>query len=113
MKLPGNRDAVVQDGKLTAYLLSETHPVGNAKAKYFKSLGYSVANADHLRNDLIAIITSNEVTETIDTSFGTKYLVDGEIISPTGIRARVRTIWIFETGEVYPHLVTAYPINKE
>ncbi len=48
MKLPGNRDAVVQDGKLADYLLSETHPVGKAKAKYFRSLGYSIANAGHL-----------------------------------------------------------------
>lgn len=113
MKLPRNRDAVILDGKLAAYLLSDTHPVGKAKAKYFRSLGYSIANADQLKDDLIAITTSNEVTETIDTPFGTKYVIDGNIISPTRIRARVRTIWIFERGEVYPHLVTAYPIDKE
>jgi hypothetical protein len=113
MKLPGNQDAVVQDGKLAAYLLSDTHPVGKAKAKYFRSLGYSIANADQLKDDLIAITTSNEITETIDTPFGTKYVVDGNIISPTGIRAMVRTIWVFERGGVCPHLVTAYPIDKE
>jgi hypothetical protein len=113
MKLPGNQDAVVQDGKLATYLLSDTHPVGKAKARYFKSIGYSIANADQLKDDLIAITTSNEVTETVDTLFGTKYVVDGDIISPTGIKARVRTIWIFEIGEVYPQLVTAYPKDKE
>jgi len=113
MKLPENQDAVVQDGKLATYLLSETHPVGKAKAKYFRSLGYSIANADQLKNDLVAITVSNEVTETINTLFGTKYVVDGDIISPTGIKARVRTIWILEIGETYPQFVTAYPKDKE
>ena len=113
MKLPRNRDAIVQDGKLASYLLSDTHPVGKAKARYFRSLGYSTANAEQLKDDLIAIAASNEVTETIDTPFGTKYLVDGNIISPIGIRAMLRTIWILEKGEVYPHFVTAYPIDKE
>lgn len=55
MKLPGNRHAIVQDGKLASYLLSDTHPVGKAKARYFRSLGYSTANAGQLKDDLIAI----------------------------------------------------------
>lgn len=39
MKLPRNREAIVPELKLTDYLLSETHPVGRAKAKFFRALG--------------------------------------------------------------------------
>ena len=40
MKLPRSLEAIVPERKLTGYLLSETHPVGRAKAKFFRALGF-------------------------------------------------------------------------
>jgi hypothetical protein len=112
MKLPRNEDAFVPEKKLSDYLMSETHSVGKEKARYFRSLGYSRANLDQLEEALIEIAASNEVSEAIRTPFGTKYVIDGDMITPTGITARLRTIWILEKEENKPCLVTAYPVTK-
>ena len=73
MKLPRNRDAVILDGKLAAYLLSDTHPVGKAKAKYFRSLGYSIANADQLKDDALVKSPKNTFFEICDSTISISY----------------------------------------
>ncbi len=113
MRLPRNQDAVVPDEKITGYLLSESHPVGKAKARYFRRIGYSEKNVERLREDLIRIAVSSAVSEEVNTLLGIKYIIDGYVISPTGIRARLRTVWIIETGENLPCFVTAYPAGEK
>jgi hypothetical protein len=113
MKLPRNLEAVVPERKLTGYLLSETHSVGRTKAKFFRELGYGEENLIRLKEALIAVAVTSDVTESISTPFGTKYVVDGELDAPAGIRARVRTVWIIESGEDLPRFVTAYPTGEE
>jgi hypothetical protein len=113
MKLPRNLEAVVPENKLTGYLLSETHPLGRSKAKYFRALGYSERNLVRLKEALVAIAVTGDVIEVISTAFGTKYVVQGDLAAPTGIRARVLTVWILETGEDLPRFVTAYPTGEE
>jgi len=113
MKLPRNQEAIVTEEKITGYLLSEGHPVGKAKARYFKKIGYSEKNVAQLSEDLIQIAANNAVSEEVRTLFGIKYVVDGDVVTPTGIRARLRTVWIIETGEKLPRFVTAYPAGKK
>jgi hypothetical protein len=113
MRLPRSQEAIVSEEKITGYLLSESHPVGKAKARYFKKIGYSEKNVIQLKKDLIKIAVSNAVSEEVTTLFGTKYIVDGDVVTPTGIRAQLRTLWIIETGENIPRFVTAYPTGKK
>ncbi len=113
MKLPANQEIVVPEGKLTDYLLSETHAAGKAKAKYFMALGYGRHNVGLLKEDLISIALANEICEVIATPFGTKYVIDGDMVSPTGAAARVRTVWMLESGETHLSFVTAYPAHGE
>ncbi|MBI4596536.1 MAG: hypothetical protein HY730_09225 [Candidatus Tectomicrobia bacterium] len=113
MNLPKNQDAVIPYKKLTDYLLSEAHPVGKAKAQYFRTLDYRETNADLPRDGLKAIAHSNQVSETISTPFGMKYVIDGHLNTPIGIKAWVRTVCIIETREVFPRFVTAYPIDDQ
>jgi hypothetical protein len=49
-----------------------------------------------------------EITETI---YGKKYVIDGELETPSGDMIHLRTIWIIETGDDIPKLVTAYPLD--
>ncbi len=58
--LPNYENAYVPEPKLTEYLLPEKHVVGKAKAKYFRSLGYTEANVDQLQHDLFMIVKSND-----------------------------------------------------
>jgi hypothetical protein len=110
MKLPNSENAYVPREKLNGYLLSEVHPVGKAKARYFRSLGYHDANAGELEAGLIAIAQNESVTETERTPYGEKYIVDGALLPRNGRAALLRTVWIIRTGDSRPRFVTAFPL---
>jgi hypothetical protein len=113
MKLPRNEEAQVSDKKIRDYLLSEAHPVGKGKAGYFRALGYSEKNIVQLRDALVAMANTSEVTAVVNTPYGTKYVAEGDLVTPSGIGARICTVWILETEENTPRFVTAYPTQKE
>lgn len=107
--LPNHEQAHIPEAKLTKYLLSETHAVGRAKAKYFRSLGYTEANANDLKDALLMIAKSEDVSEKVTTPYGTKYIVEGGIVTLSGTTARIRTVWAVEPHDERPRFVTAYP----
>ncbi|HET6572934.1 MAG TPA: hypothetical protein VFG68_04975 [Fimbriiglobus sp.] len=109
MRLPGAESAVVPVEKLTGYLLSLAHPVGRSKAVFFRALGYDETNAELLTAGLTSIVADNEVAETEATEFGTKYAVEGTLVTPSGVTTSLRTVWILRSGEATPRFVTAYP----
>lgn len=113
MKLPGAQRAYVPLSKLTDYLLSETHAIGRTKAAFFYRAGFTRERAGDLRAALLELARRGKVTEVIETAYGMKYVVDGELRSPTGENIKLRTVWIVEKDESRPRLVTAYPHKGE
>jgi hypothetical protein len=109
VRLPNVSSARVEFEKITGYLLSEVHPVGKAKARFFLGLGFDASRPEELLAGLLRIAREGEVVEHQATVFGTKYVVDGTLTGTADISALVRTIWILERGSVAPRLVTAYP----
>ena len=107
--LPNHEQAYIPESKLTKYLLSETHAVGKAKAKYFRSLGYTEANADQLADGLLMIAKSKGVSQAVTTPYGTKYIMEGDLFTPIGATVRICTVWVVESGDKRPQFVTAYP----
>lgn len=110
MKLPNYEKAYVPKQKLSNYLLSETHAVGKAKAKYFRSLGYNEENSDQLADALLVIAKVEGVSHEVASLYGTKYIIEGEIITPTGTTVRLRSVWVVEAHDERPRFVTAYPL---
>lgn len=108
MKLPNGANAVVPAAKLTEYLLSVTHPVGRAKARFFRMFGYSEENAALLQEGLLLIAERNEVKEIKEAPFGAKYVIDGDLVTPDGRTVRISSVWVIEE-EGPPRFVTAYP----
>ena len=86
-----------------------THPVGSAKAGFFRGHGYHDDNLELLADGLLQIARSEEIQDTAETPFGVKYVVDGPLQTPAGPLVRIRTVWIIETGETDPRFVTAFP----
>lgn len=109
MKLPNAENALVPSDKLTNYLLSKSHPVGRWKASFFRSMGFNERNVDELRDALANIAKKGEVKNTTTSDFGVKYVVEGWIAGPEGNTANIHTVWVMETNEERPRLVTAYP----
>ncbi len=112
MKLPGRENALVSPIKLRAYLLSETHSIGKAKAKVFRSAGFNDNNTDLLKQGLLAIARTEEVKEEVESEHGNKYVVEGDLKTPAGRLLRIRTVWIVDTGQTRPRFVTAYPASQ-
>ncbi|MCP4401685.1 MAG: hypothetical protein GY801_30840 [bacterium] len=108
-KLPHRDKAYVPLEKVRDYLLSETHPVGKSKAKFFRSLGYNEKNSEQLIEGLTNIARNEDVTEKKSSPYGTKYVLDGALQTPQGTPANIRTVWIIEIGEEIPRFVTAHP----
>ena len=109
MNLPNAENAVVPPEKLTDYLLSKSHLVGRWKANFFRSMGFNETNVNELKDALIDVAKTGEVKSTITSAFGIKYVVEGRIAAPNGKVSVIQTVWVIESGEVRPRLVTAYP----
>ena len=87
--------------------------MGKAKAQFFHRMGFRKERAEELRNALLEVARTGEVHSVVSTPYGTKYIVDGELLTPLGRRVNVRTVWIVERGEDIPRFVTAYPREEE
>ena len=107
--MPNVEAAQIDRDKLRRYLLSETHPVGRWKARFFRGIGFNETNLALLERSLIEIAKIEEVTETLTTVHGTKYVVEGLARTASGNQVRLRTVWIMDTGQDHPRFVTAYP----
>ncbi|NOZ06966.1 MAG: hypothetical protein GXP41_11565 [Chloroflexi bacterium] len=112
MQLPNAAQAYISRRKLTAYLLSETHTIGRIKARFFRALGFGTHNLVQLEQELLQIAQRGQVVKVERSSYGTKYVVDGQLETPKGEFAFIRTVWIVEQGQVCPRFVTAYPLRK-
>ena len=110
MRLPKAEDAQVDVEKLRGYLLSETHPIGKSKGKFFRGIGFDESSLAILQRGLIAIAKTEEIVQTASSAHGTKYVVDGLITTPSGNRVKLRTVWIVDEGQNNPRFVRAYPM---
>lgn len=110
MKLPYHNKAFIEIEKLTEYILSETHLIGRLKAKFFRKYGFNETNISALEKALLKIAISEEVKSASISSYGTKYILEGNIKTPKQKIIKLRTVWIIEVNQRKPRFVTAYPV---
>ena len=110
MKLPNRDKVVIPKDKLLKYLLSETHPYGKSKARFFLRLGFRQSNVQTLSNALENIAKKSDVSTKVSSPHGEKYVLIGNTKSPIGKTIKIRTVWIIDKGLKNPRFVTAYPV---
>jgi hypothetical protein len=113
MELPSRPLAYVPEAKITRYLLDLDHPKGKGNAGAFRGRGYDDNNVEVFIQDLIALAHTASVINVIPSPHGMKYVVDGEIYTPDGRPMNVHTIWMIDTGQDAPRLISAYPDDSE
>jgi len=113
MKLPNAHLAIVDREKIADYLLNPAHPDNGGKAKFFLGLGFTVEQWQLFAEALRTLAGSSPVMERVESRHGTKYIVIGRIETPSGGSPSVRTVWIVDTGNDKPRLVTAYPSEEK
>jgi hypothetical protein len=112
MKLPNIESAFIRPEKITQYLLSENHPVGRHKAKFFLGFGFTLLSWRQLETALLQQASQYEVAQVEATSFGVSYAIDGPLPTPDGRDPQVRTVWFMETGQTAPYFITAHPLKR-
>jgi hypothetical protein len=110
VKLPNSENAFIAPEKLTDYLLSEFHPGGKSKAKFFRPAGFSEINASLLKKSLLKIAKTQHIKNITESIHGIKYIIDGKIKTLNRKNVKVRTVWILEPNQNAPRFVTAYPV---
>ena len=110
MYLPDRDQAFIPSAKFSRYLLSLSHPTGQAKARFFLAVGYRPENIERLEHDLLSIAHEVEVADTEQTVHGMKYIIEGQVQAPRGHAIQLRTVWTIE-GDRPPRFVTAYPLT--
>jgi hypothetical protein len=109
MNLPDSDRAVIEDAKLTAYLLNPTHDEGGPKAHFFLAHGYRRDQPGTLRAALLAHGRVHPVVGTRLTPHGMRYTISGPLLMPDGQTRVVRTVWQVDIGTDFPRLITAHP----
>ena len=105
MKLPA--DSLIAGDKLTRYLLvSQAH---GDKSAFLAQVGYTVRNADTLRQDLRRQILSLDAQFLESNQFGQYHEIRGTLTGPNGGTLAVRTIWITEHLSGITKFVTLIP----
>jgi len=108
-KLPNANLVVVDRSKVVEYLLNREHSDNGGKADFFIGMGFNPIDWELFAATMRLLALSAVVSSTMESSHGKKYIVDGTIHGPHCIERLVRSVWIVDTGETIPRLVTAYP----
>jgi len=109
MKMPNNEQSIVDDKKITEYLLSDSHEIGKHKADFFKRFGFDISDIEVLKVSLIQHSKEREIEHTKNTDYGNKYELKCEIQTPDDRNPCIVTVWLIEHDKLNPTLVTAYP----
>ena len=92
MKLPDARLAIVEQNKVTGYLLALDHSEGMGKAVFFGHYGFVASDWQILGQTLIEHAQTHSVASISETEHGTKYRVEGRIECPDGRSPIIRAV---------------------
>ena len=109
MKLPNRENAVIDQSKLTEYLLNPEHRRGSSKARLLMKYGYSRGNWQQLEADIRTFHLNADVSRVRDTPYGKRYEIQASLMTPSGRTLLVTTAWQIDIGKDYPRLITLVP----
>jgi hypothetical protein len=109
MKLPNAKNAVVDREKIVNYLLNAAHPDNGGKAAFFFGLGFRRDDWKLLAISLQKLAETSAVIKNVESPHGRKYILRGNIETPSGKTPLVQTVWIIDRDKDAPRLVTGYP----
>ncbi|MGQ0671309.1 MAG: DUF6883 domain-containing protein [Hyphomicrobium sp.] len=108
MRLPNAENAIVDDSKISEYLLCEAHEDGRGKAQFLMQFGFSVLEPEVLRQALLNLARNADAALGPPSPHSAKYIVEGRLRAPDGREPVVRTVWMIDTGKTRPRLITAF-----
>ena len=111
MNLPNGDKLLIEREKVADYLLNPSHRYGASKARFFTEFGFRREAWEGLAEALREHGRTHDVARVVETEFGPRYTVEGELTTPSGRRPRVRSVWQHDEGAIAPRLISAYPLE--
>jgi hypothetical protein len=105
-KLP-SLPMIIQENKITAYLLNLDHPKGGSKAKFFMGRGFTLSAVKAFTDALMVQGQTNPVVKETETGYGLRYIVKCACPTPDASNPCVRTVWQAEREGL--KLITVMP----
>lgn len=109
MLVPNAEYAIVDIRKLRDYCLNPRHEDGKHKARLFAAVGITAADAEALRDSLLAVVKTHEAQLGRRDTYGQRYTVDFSL-TWSEKQTVIRSGWIVEHGTNIPRLTTCYPL---
>jgi|ERR1035437_3374278 hypothetical protein len=108
MKLPNQNNLIIDDTKISNYLLNLLHPSGKDKAEFFLSHKCT----DKLLKEILMKQAKEEnyLYKSI-TPFGEKYILESIVLLPDLTPFKLRSVWIVLNNQNFTTFVTAYPVK--
>ena len=75
--VPNADHAIVDAAKVERYLLSPTHPIGRAKADFFKRFGFRQDAPEELTDAVLAHVREHVIADAVASDHGTKIALMG------------------------------------
>lgn len=107
-----SHDVTYDKTKIAGYLLNENHPVGKAKAEFFKNvLGYTDQDSKLFHTKIVESISEKVPSKTEHTDFGLKHTFHVPLKGKTGtyVSAKVVVVIQKDKGKTHYKIVTVYP----
>src|SRR5438067_2072009 len=108
MMMPNAENALVEEQKIVGYLLNRAHPDNGGKAEFFIGVGFTAGDWELMAEAFREMALNTEASKCVQSPYGTKYVLEGELSTPCGKRPFVRSVWIIDIDASEPRLVTAY-----
>ena len=113
VRLTNALEAQVDREKITGYLLQVDHPNGRSKAEFFARFGFNLENWRSLMVALGQHGSNCPAVETVESPYGARYVVEGELETPDGRNPQLRLARITEVGHTTLRLITAYSARSQ
>lgn len=109
-QLPHLQNASISVSRIRDYVLNSQHPLGQHKARVFKSaLGIEQIHAEELSRIILASLPRSPGTRKTADSFGERWITYHEIVGLNGETAIVSVAWIFRpTAPNIPELLSCF-----
>jgi len=109
MKIPNSDRAVIAPEKLRDYLLNPAHRRGGAKARLLLAFGYRADAWQVLEADLRSQHLAADVARIQENPWGRRFEIRAPLLTPTGRRIVMESVWQVDSGNDVPRFITMYP----
>ena len=109
MKIPNADRAIIAPEKLRDYLLNPAHRRGGSKARLLLAFGYRADAWQALEADLRSQHLAADVARIQENAWGRRFEIRTPLLTPTGRRIVMESVWQIDSGNDVPRFITMYP----